>query len=158
QGLLRQILGESEAAFRRLQSEIAAAVGQNGQVLVDLLPDLSRVLGPQPSVPELRPAEAQNRLRVLFRSFLRVFTTAEHPMVLIVDDLHWADPASWSVLKLILLDPKSSHLLVIGTTSNEPGRAQLDRAVASFRAAVPVSELALGPLSRQDVGLLTAAA
>src|SRR6185503_8838203 len=106
----------------RWKSALAEAVDLRGQVLVDVLPELAFVLGPQPSVPELGPTESQNRFRMLFQSFLRASASKEHPLAVFLDDLQWADAASLKLLELLLSTPGGGHLLVIGAyRDNEIG-------------------------------------
>ncbi|MBE9070100.1 AAA family ATPase, partial [Leptolyngbya cf. ectocarpi LEGE 11479] len=119
-GLLRQLLGESAAQLEVLRSHLLTAVGNNGQVIIDVIPDLELVIGPQPAVPALAPAESQNRFSNVFQRFVRVFAQPEHPLVLFLDDLQWADTASLNLLHLLLSDTQTESLLVIGAyRSNE---------------------------------------
>lgn len=122
--LLRQVLAESTERLEHLRSQLLAAMGHNGQVLIEVIPDLGLILGPQPSVPTLAPAEAQNRFENLFRRFVRVFAQPDHPLVLFLDDWQWADSASLRLLRLVLSDPQCQALLFIGSyRSNEIGPA-----------------------------------
>lgn len=119
-GLLRQLLGESAAKLEVWRSHLLTAVGNNGQVIIDVIPDLELVTGPQPAVPKLAPAEAQNRFSNVFQRFVRVFAHPDHPLVLFLDDLQWADTASLNLLQLLLSDTQTEALLIIGAyRSNE---------------------------------------
>lgn len=99
--LIRQLLTESEAQINSWREKLLAALGPNGQVIVDIVPEVALIVGPQPPVPTLPPAEAQNRLSLVFQNFIRVFTRAEHPLVLFLDDLQWADAASLNLVRLL---------------------------------------------------------
>jgi predicted ATPase/signal transduction histidine kinase len=110
--LMRQLLSESDAQLQTWKSQILAAVGENGQVLMDVIPELEQIIGKQPSAPELSGSAAQNRFNLLFQKFVEVFTTAEHPLVLFLDDLQWADLASLQLLKLLMND--NGYLLIFG--------------------------------------------
>ena len=66
--------------------------------LTGIIPELEILLGPQPSVPALPPLETQNRFNLVFHKFCRTLATVEHPIVLFLDDLQWADPASLSTV------------------------------------------------------------
>lgn len=112
--LVRQLLTESEAALEGWRSRIEEAVAPNGQLLMALMPELERLLGPQPSVPEVGPVEARNRFHLVVTRFLRVFARPEHPFVLFLDDLQWVDAASLQLLEQWVSDTASHHLLVIG--------------------------------------------
>ena len=112
--LIRQLLTESPAALAAWRTELLAALGVRGGVLMDLLPELALIIGPQPAVAPLEPTEARNRLGAVLQSFVRVFCTPGHPLILFLDDLQWADPASLLFLQFLLTDPAGGHLLVIG--------------------------------------------
>jgi len=143
----------------RLRPALQAALWPIAQVLVDLVPELGLVLGAQPPVPEVDPAEAHNRLVLAFRGLLRVFATAEHPLVLFLDDLQWADAASLKLLATVLTSPDRGHLLVVGAYRDQEVDAshplQAMRAELE-QAGAPVSEAALGPLDAATVTRLVA--
>ena len=75
------------------------ALGPNGQLIVDLVPELELVIGKQPPVPELPPQDAQSRFQLVFRRFLGVFARPEHPLALFLDDLQWLDAATLDLLE-----------------------------------------------------------
>ncbi len=110
--LIEQLLSESNFQQQMWKTKILAAVGENGQVLVDVIPELVKIVGEQIPVEELSANAAQQRFNLLVQRFTRLFTTAEHPLVLFLDDLQWADAASLNLLKLLMQD--AAHLLVIG--------------------------------------------
>jgi predicted ATPase/serine phosphatase RsbU (regulator of sigma subunit)/tRNA A-37 threonylcarbamoyl transferase component Bud32 len=152
--LIRLILTESTQALDDWRRKIADAVGPNGQVLVDLVPELELVIGKQPKLQELGPSEQQHRFELVFQNFLRVFTSAEHPLALFLDDLQWADPASLRLIHLILTNPQSSHLLVIGAyRDNEVDPLHpLTVTLADLRkSGAVVGELKLRPLAIDDI-------
>jgi PAS domain S-box-containing protein len=110
--LMEQLLSESDSQLAQWQTEILASLGENGQVLIDVIPELEHIIGKQPSVAELSGNAAQNRFNLLFQKFIEVFTTAEHPLVIFLDDLQWADSASLQLIKLLMAD--SGYLLMLG--------------------------------------------
>ncbi|NJO93332.1 MAG: AAA family ATPase [Hydrococcus sp. RM1_1_31] len=81
---------------------------------IDVIPELECILGTQPTVPELSGNAAQNRFNLLFGNFVRIFTTPEHPLVIFLDDLQWADLASLNLLKVLMSDSDAGYLLVLG--------------------------------------------
>ncbi len=120
--LVRQLLTESEAALEEWRVRIEEAVTPNGQLLIALMPELERLLGPQPPVLEVGPVESKNRFHLVLTRFLRVFARPEHPFVLFLDDLQWVDAASLQLLEQWVSDSASHHLLVIGAyRDNEVG-------------------------------------
>ena len=112
--LMGQLLGEYDTELAVWKGKILDAVGENGQVIIDVVPELERILGTQPAVPDLSGSAAQNRFNLLFSKFVRVFTTKEHPLVIFLDDLQWADSASLNLLKLLMEESEVGYLLMLG--------------------------------------------
>ncbi|HIK09630.1 MAG TPA: AAA family ATPase, partial [Oscillatoriaceae cyanobacterium M33_DOE_052] len=110
--LMGQLLSESDRELAQWKTKIIAALGENGQVLIQVIPELEKIIGTQPSVPDLSGTAAQNRFNLLFQKFIEVFTTPEHPLVMFLDDLQWADAASLQLMKLLMED--KSYLLLLG--------------------------------------------
>jgi serine/threonine protein kinase len=141
QDLIRQLLSESEARMAQWRRDIQAAVGIHGQLVVDILPQVELLIGQQPPVTELLPAEAQNRFRRVFRQFLAVFAKSTHPLVLFLDDLQWIDAASLQLVESLLIHADTRYLLLIGTyRDNEVNAAHplLSGIQTIRRAGVPV--------------------
>jgi predicted ATPase/signal transduction histidine kinase/FixJ family two-component response regulator/tRNA A-37 threonylcarbamoyl transferase component Bud32 len=114
QELMRQLLTESAESLQMWNSKLLAALGQNGQIIIDVIPEVERIIGSQPAVLQLGAAESQNRFNRVFQQFIHVFTKREHPLVLFLDDLQWADSASLKLIELIVTDSDSEYLLLIG--------------------------------------------
>ena len=114
EGLVRQLLSESDARIRRWRDAILTAVSGNGQVLCEFCPALEHLLGKQPAVPELLPLQAQTRFILYFQKFLAVFARSTHPLVLFLDDLQWVDAASLSLLRSILSSGELEALFFCG--------------------------------------------
>lgn len=112
--LVQQLLGEPPDVLARHRERLHAALGPNGQVIVDVIPDVEHVIGPQPKVPALGAAEAENRFHFVFEAFVRAFASAEHPLTVFLDDLQWADLPSLSLVGRFLTDPETSHMLLVG--------------------------------------------
>jgi predicted ATPase len=91
QGLIRPLLGKSDAELSDWRDALREALGPNGQLMVSVIPELELLVGPQPSVPELPPQDAQRRFQLVFRRLLGVFARPEHPLALFLDDLQWLD-------------------------------------------------------------------
>ncbi|MDC3979835.1 ATP-binding protein, partial [Polyangium jinanense] len=150
-GLVRQILTESEARILRFRSAILEALGPNGQVVCDVVPSLLHVIGPQPPVPALGPLEAQNRLNRCFLLFVSVFARHAHPLVLFLDDLQWIDPASLVLLRTLLADDSLESLFFCGAyRDNEvsPGHPFVMAIEELKRAGLAVCDIVLAPLAR----------
>ncbi len=138
---------------------LSEALGLNGQLIVNLVPELEVVIGKQPPVPDLPPLEAQNRFRMVFRRFLGVFARREHPLALFLDDLQWLDGATLNLLQHLVTHSEVRHLLLIAAyRDNEVGPAHpLVRMLATITdTRSEIKELRLGPLASEDVGRLAA--
>ncbi|UNU26786.1 trifunctional serine/threonine-protein kinase/ATP-binding protein/sensor histidine kinase [Microcoleus vaginatus] len=114
QSLIQQLLAENSKKIQDWQHQLLAALGNAGQVIIDVIPELELVIGKQPAVPELAPTEAQNRFNRLFKEFIHVFAQKEHPLVIFLDDLQWSDSATLKLMELLATDPDSKYLLLIG--------------------------------------------
>ena len=112
--LMGQLLSESDVQLQQWKSKILNVVGDNGQVIIEVIPELEGIVGKQPPVPELSGSAAQNRFNLLFSKFIQVFTTKNHPLVIFLDDLQWADSASLNLLKLLMEETETGYLLVLG--------------------------------------------
>ncbi|GGA29746.1 AAA family ATPase [Okeania sp. KiyG1] len=112
--LVRIILSESEAKLHEWRNKLLAAFGTNGQILIDVIPELELIVGTQPKIQELGPNEAQNRFNIVFQNFIGLFCQPEHPLVIFLDDLQWADSATLKLIKLMMTDVETKYLFLIG--------------------------------------------
>ncbi|MBP0017873.1 MAG: AAA family ATPase [Cyanobacteria bacterium SBLK] len=117
-GLIKQLLGETEEQLRMWREKILEALGANGQVIIETIPEVELIIGEQPPIPELEGIAAQNRFNLTFEKFIRVFCTNEHPLTLFLDDLQWADLATLQLLDLIMSDREIKYLLLLGAYRN----------------------------------------
>jgi predicted ATPase/signal transduction histidine kinase len=113
-GFLKQILAESEEQMQDWRAKILAALGSSAQVMVDLLPRLEQIIGPQPELAAANPVEAQNRFNSALQHFLKMLAKPEHPAALFLDDLQWADAASLKLIKYICSELKDASILLVG--------------------------------------------
>jgi PAS domain S-box-containing protein len=159
QELVKLVLAEPEVRITAWRAALVDALETSGQVVVDMVPSLALIVGPQPALPALAPAEAQNRLRWVLGRFVGVFARAEHPLVIFLDDLQWADAASLVLLRDLLVGGAGGTLLVVGTCRDEavdvahPLTEMLQRAAAD---GVRVTHVALAPLESEHVAALVA--
>ncbi|MEM9542315.1 MAG: AAA family ATPase, partial [Cyanobacteria bacterium P01_E01_bin.42] len=112
--LMKQLLAESDAQLENWKQKILEAVGENGQVIIEVIPELETIIDKQPTVPQLEGNAAQNRFNLLFPKFMGVFMTQQHPLTMFIDDLQWADSASLALLKLLMKESGGGYLLVLG--------------------------------------------
>jgi predicted ATPase/signal transduction histidine kinase len=154
QSLVRQILSKREAELQDWRAALREALGPNGLLIVDLIPELELVIGEQPAVPDLSPQDAQRRFQTVLRRFIAVFARPEHPLALFLDDLQWLDAATLDLLEDLLTQRDVGHLLLIGAyRDNEvdaahPLRRKLD---AIRRAGAAVQDIVLAPLTYDDL-------
>ncbi|WP_437775068.1 AAA family ATPase [Sorangium sp. So ce1097] len=160
-GLVQEILCVSEEQIARWRQRLCDALGPNARLLVDVLPEIELLLGPQPPVPELPAAEARRRVQATLQRFVAACAQREHPVVLFLDDLQWADAGSLQLLEQLVTYTEAGHLLVVGAyRDNEVGAThplRLALADARKRGAV-ISDIVLAPLSSAHVGALVAEA
>ncbi|MEQ9550445.1 MAG: serine/threonine-protein kinase PknK [Coleofasciculus sp. G3-WIS-01] len=154
QDLVQQLLTETQSQLHQWRQKNLAALGENGQVISDVIPDIELVIGKQPPVPELPPKEAQNRLNFLFQSFLQVFCKKEHPLVLFLDDLQWADTGTLQWLKQIMTQGNTHYLLLIATyRDNEvsPTHPVMLMVSQMKKQGVRINSISLSPLRLHQV-------
>ena len=159
QSLVRSILSLNDAELASRREALLEALGPNGRLIGDLIPELTLIIGEQPPVPELEPPQQQGRFQLVFRRFIGVFARREHPLALFLDDLQWLDAATLDLLEDLLVQADVQHLLMIGAyRDNEVDAAHpLMRKLTAIRSSgVKVSEVKLGPLLREDLRRLTA--
>ncbi|MEG4328549.1 ATP-binding protein, partial [Microcoleus sp. herbarium5] len=155
--LMGQLLSESDTQLQTWKTKILAALGDSGQVLIDVIPELEGIIGAQLPATELSGSAAQNRFNLLMQKFVQVFTSKEHPLVMFLDDLQWADSASLNLLQLLMLD--TGYLLVLGAyRDNEvwPVHPFILRVDEIVKTGATVNTITLEPLSELDMNLLVA--
>ena len=159
QTLIRQILIKSEADVESWRGSLQEAVGPNGQLIVNFIPELEFIIGKQPPAEEVPPLDAQNRFQLVFRRFLGAFARKEHPLALFLDDLQWMDAASLELLEYLVTNSETQHLLLVGAyRDNEvsPSHPLLRTLEVIRKAGAQVEEIVLAPLGIDDVGRLVA--
>jgi serine/threonine protein kinase len=114
QSLVRPVLAKSEAELSNWRDALGQALGPNGLLMVDLVPELKLIIGEQPAIPDLPPQDAKARFQLVLRRFISVFARPEHPLALFLDDLQWLDIATLDFLQELLTQPDVHHLLLIG--------------------------------------------
>ncbi|MBD2728914.1 AAA family ATPase [Nostoc sp. FACHB-892] len=113
QKLVQQLLGEPEEQVQQWRSRLLTALGTNGQIIIDIIPEVELIIGKQPPVSEVGATETQNRFNLIFQKFVRVFCSS-HPLVIFLDDLQWIDSATLKLIELMLLDEQTQFLFLIG--------------------------------------------
>ncbi|MDM8562974.1 AAA family ATPase, partial [Candidatus Marithioploca araucensis] len=157
--LVQQLLTESESQLIQWKDKLLTALSANGQLIIDILPEIELIIGSQPAVPKLGMTESKNRFNLVFQNFMRVFCQPEHPLVIFLDDLQWVDSATLNLLEVVMTDKDTNALFFIGVfrdnevTSTHPLMMALD---ALSKENVVINKIVLKPLVYEDVNLLIA--
>ena len=151
--LMDQILTEPQEKLQRWKTALLGALEGNGAVIIEVLPKLELVIGAQPEVEQLPSLEAQNRFNYTFEQFIKVFTKKEHPIMLVIDDLQWADHSSLQLLELFLKNAKGQYLFIVGSyRDNEVDDAHpLTLTLNEIAKQTDVQSISLGNLSQAHV-------
>jgi len=156
QQLVKQLLTEPDAKLQEWREKLLAALGVNGQVIIDIIPEIEWIIGKQPEIPELGATEAQNRFNLVFQNFINVFTNTSHPLALFLDDLQWADGASLKLIQ-VLMSAASPGLFLVGAyRDNEvfPAHPLMLMLEEITKAGSIVNHISLSPLDLPTVNQL----
>ncbi|MCB1190902.1 MAG: AAA family ATPase [Leptospiraceae bacterium] len=155
--MIKYILAEPPDKVENWKVKIQNAIGVNGKVIVDVIPELEYIIGKQPDISELDSVENANRFYLTFQNFINVFCYKDHPIALFLDDIQWADNASLNFIKSLILDFRINYLyLMLSYRDNEiesthPFYSIIDELK---KEGIPVSSILLRPLSLNDIHLL----
>ncbi|MBN3907974.1 MAG: AAA family ATPase [Nostoc sp. NMS1] len=159
QKLVQQLLSEPGEQVQQWRSLLLTALGNNGQIIIDIIPEVELIIGKQSPVPEVGATEAQNRFHRIFGQFVRVFCSESHPLVIFLDDLQWIDSATLKLIELMLLDEQTQSLFLIGAyRDNEvnpthPLALMLERL---RKQGAVLQEITLTPLTLEPLSQLIA--
>ena len=154
--LVGQLLSESDAELAHWKDKILVELGDNCQVIIEVIPELESIVGPQPPVPELSGSAARNRFNRVFQKLIKVFTTKEHPLVIFIDDLQWADAASLELVQLLNTDRDTGYLLLLGAYRDNEVSPAHPLMLTLKEIDVQFDTITLAPLSAGDLNLLVA--
>lgn len=159
QGLIRQLLSEPEITLQIWKEKILKALGNNGQIIIDVIPDLEKIIGKQSPVEQIGATESQNRFNLFFARFIHIFSQKEHPLAIFLDDLQWADLPSLNLIEKLITNADSPYLLIIGAyRDNEvsPTHPLIQTLEQIRKVEVTVNQIILQPLGISDVKQLMA--
>lgn len=160
-GLVRQLLGETEERLAYWRERLQQALGANAGVLTEVLPEIEYLVGVHPAPASLGSVESQNRFQRVVQRFVAALATAEHPLVLFLDDLQWADAATLSLLEPLVTSPELGCLMLLGAFRDHDleSTPRLAHALAALdKSGADIEHLALGPLAPADLALMLAEA
>ena len=111
--LVEQLLGESEESLTNWKKVFQTALQGNGQLLIELVPELALIIGMQPIPTELPPKEARHRFNATLANFLQALGQQNRIVSIFIDDMQWADVATIKLLQHLVESKNSSNLLLI---------------------------------------------
>ncbi|MCP4682653.1 MAG: AAA family ATPase, partial [Desulfobacterales bacterium] len=156
QGLVEKILCQGPQQIEMWRNQLLDVFGPNGQVILDVIPGIELITGKQPPVAELGFAESQNRFHTVFGNFIRVFAKKEHPLIMFLDDLQWADVASLNLMKGMVTNegaPLTFFCLIGAYRDNEVfddhPAALMIKEICDL--GLPVEHMTLPPIGPGDV-------
>ncbi len=151
--MIRLIMVESEENIDFWKEKILSAVGVNGKVILEVIPELESIIGLQPEIPDLPPEESKNRFKYTFKNFVKAISTKEHPLVIFFDDLQWADSASLELIHLLTTDSDLGYALIIGASREEDlNRSESTNTLKEIaKDGGVITEIKLTPLEIRDV-------
>jgi len=159
QELAEQLLTENEQQLSVWKQKLLTALGPNGQVIIDIIPEIEWIIGKQPPVPQMVPTESQNRFNLVFQNFMRVFCQPEHPLVIFLDDLQWVDSATLKLLELVMTDSENTALFLIGAYRDnevEPTHPLITTLDKFREDSVTINQITLKPLAFEHINQLIA--
>ena len=153
QDLMHRLLTEPQERLHALKEVFIEALGNNAQVIIDVIPTLGLIMGPQAPAPMLMPQESQNRFLMTFQNFIRTLAKPDHPLVIFLDDMQWMDSASFQLLSSILSDPNSHHLLIIGAYRDNEVTADHPLRVfqQNLEKTASITDIKLTPLDQDTI-------
>jgi diguanylate cyclase (GGDEF)-like protein len=153
-GFVQYCLTEPESQLTILRSLLNESLGNNGQVIVNIIPDVELIIGKQPPLAELPPGQSLNRLTSTFLNFVRTVIQFKHPLVLFIDDLQWIDIASLNLLQSLIEDRELHELLIIGAYRDNEVSANHPLMIMQQQLAkkyIQFTNIVLTPLKQQDI-------
>ena len=156
-GLIREVSAEGKSGIERWKSRIRAALGPNGQLMTQVIPELEQMIGPQPPLPEMGALETRNRFTAVLLEFISVFYEKIHPLVIFLDDLQWVDADTLKLVERIAQDSERKALLFLGAYRDnkvEAGHRLMISCEVIKKTGQPVQTIPLKPLNPENISQL----
>jgi len=154
QELIRQILTESDTRIDQWREKLLTAIGPNGQIIIDVIPNVELIIGPQPPVPKLGPFAAQNRFNLVFQNFIQALCLPDHPLTIFLDDMQWADSASLKLMELMITNRMTEYFFLIGAYRDNqvtPGHPLMITLNAIKKEGITINNISLFPLDIENI-------
>ncbi|MCP5211487.1 MAG: AAA family ATPase [Hahellaceae bacterium] len=157
---IQYCLSLSEQQLQAKKTKLLQTLGTNARVLIDFMPDFEMILGHLPVVATLGADETQNRFHLVFQQFIKVITS-EHPLVLFIDDIQWADRGTLNLIPQLMSEEHCRLLVIVAYRDNEvdanhPAMQTLQKIAQPPAAQKTLSTVTLGPLAVDEVAQLLA--
>ena len=152
--LVHHLLTYSESEIDFWKREILERMGNGAAIVAGVIPELELLIGKQSAPPPIPAGEEQTRFDMVLQQFFRVFATSDHPLILFLDDLQWADEASLRLMNRLISDGSMDYLLLIGAyRDNEVDKDHILTGTINQMKAVgaPLMEIELPALSQKDM-------
>ena len=156
-GLIREVLVEEKSGMERWKIRIRAALGPSGQLMTRVIPELERMIGPQPPLPEMGALETWNRFTAVLLEFIFVFCEKTHPLVIFLDDLQWVDADTLKLVERIAQDSERKYLLFLGAYRDnevDTGHRLMISSEVIKKIGQPLQTIPLKPLNREHISRL----
>lgn len=131
--LIHRILKEPKEKLNIIKQNLLRELRGNGQLIIDVIPSLELLIGPQPPLPDVTPHAIQNRFMYTIQNFVRILSQPRHPLILFIDDWQWADSASLNLLKILLIDSGIKNLFIIASYRDDKKDA-----IAPFQLTIDI--------------------
>ena len=158
---IRHVLMQDPEEIGRWRRQMEEALGSGIALMTQLVPRMEKIVGSKPIAGKLQGHELLVRFETVIIDFLRVLPKMGVSVIVLLDDLQWADPASAKLITTILGQEDLSHLLLIGTYRDGP-----DEVGATWRQTLErlqiyeekILRIRLKPLSEDKIAEWLAAA
>ncbi|WP_303871036.1 AAA family ATPase [Acetobacterium wieringae] len=156
--LIRLLLQESDLMLEQWKKHLLEALNNNGQLIIDLVPELRLIIGEQDEIKELEPTESRNRFLTTLGNFFKLFARKEQPLAVFLDDFQWCDQASLELVNYLLtFGEGESLMIVIGYRDNEiQGDHSLSCSLGELQKLDRVSTMIVKPLDQKYVAQIIA--
>ncbi|MBF0361798.1 MAG: AAA family ATPase [Oligoflexia bacterium] len=155
QEYVKKILMEKDDRIAYWKKKIQRSLGNIGQVVVDVIPQLELIIGKQPAISQLNSIQTQNRFNLVFQNFIQSLSTPDSPLVIFLDDLQWADYPSLKLINLFITNKDIKNFFFIGAYRDN----EVDKSHPLFSILKEISNIEnikLNEISIEDINCLVA--
>lgn len=152
--LVAELLLTDEATLSTWRSKILTAVGDTGQLLIDIVPQIKLIIGEQPPLPKVGPEEILYRFNYSLANFLEVFLSKNKSLVICLENIQWADEYSLKFFEYFLSSVHRGYFLFVVSyreseiTPIHPFSSLLEHL---RKLSLPISTLMVEPLKPEII-------